>query len=123
MAVACFIHDAIWRSSTSSTDSRSTPRESLPIPIGATGGTGECRAAPEGELDMALEAAARKARAVADAIPGHAPLHGALQVRQRLGRQGVDSFGVREAELVGQAAGAVIASSASLKRDSLVGRT
>ena len=40
MAAACFIHDAIWRSSMSSTDSRSTPRESLPIPIGVTGGTG-----------------------------------------------------------------------------------
>jgi hypothetical protein len=40
MAVACFIHDATWRSSMSSTDSRSTPRESLPIPIGVTGGTG-----------------------------------------------------------------------------------
>ena len=40
MAVACFIHDAAWRSSRSSSDSRSTPRESLPIPIGVTGGTG-----------------------------------------------------------------------------------
>ena len=40
MAAACLIHDAIWRSSRSSSDSRSTPRESLPIPIGVTGGTG-----------------------------------------------------------------------------------
>ena len=40
MAVACFIHDASWISSRSSSDSRSTPRESFPIPIGATGGTG-----------------------------------------------------------------------------------
>jgi hypothetical protein len=40
MAVACFIHDAAWRSSRSSTDLRSTPLESLPIPTGVTGGTG-----------------------------------------------------------------------------------
>jgi hypothetical protein len=40
IAVACFIHDATWRSSRSSADARSTPRESLPMPIGATGGTG-----------------------------------------------------------------------------------
>ena len=75
-------------------DSRSTPRESLPIPIGVTGGTGvRRRAAPERELDVAGEAAAREAPAVADAIPRHAPLHGALQARQRLGRQGIDAFG------------------------------
>src|SRR6185312_4354410 len=40
MAMACFIHDAAWRSSRSSTDLRSTPRDSLPIPTGVTGGTG-----------------------------------------------------------------------------------
>ena len=40
MAVACFIHDAAWRSSRSSTDLRSMPLESLPIPTGVTGGTG-----------------------------------------------------------------------------------
>ena len=39
-AAACFIHEATWPSSRSSRDSRSTPRESLPIPIGVTGGTG-----------------------------------------------------------------------------------
>src|SRR3954471_21391470 len=39
-AAACLIHDAACRSSRASTDSRSTPRESLPIPIGVTGGTG-----------------------------------------------------------------------------------
>ena len=42
---------------------------------------------------MAGEATAREAPAVADAIPRHAPLHGALQGRQRLGRQGIDAFG------------------------------
>lgn len=39
-AAACRIHEAAWRSSRSSTDARSTPRESLPIPIRVTGGTG-----------------------------------------------------------------------------------
>src|SRR4051794_14700347 len=39
-AAACSIHDAIWPSSRSSSDSRSTARECLPIPIGVTGGTG-----------------------------------------------------------------------------------
>src|SRR6266550_4277232 len=39
-AAACFIHDASCCSSRPSTDSSSTPRDSLPIPIGATGGTG-----------------------------------------------------------------------------------
>ena len=40
MAAACFIHDAAWRSSRSSTDATSTPRVALPIPIGVTGGSG-----------------------------------------------------------------------------------
>ena len=42
---------------------------------------------------MAGEAAAGEAPAVAHAIPRHAPLHGALQARQRLGCQGIDAFG------------------------------
>ena len=40
MVAACFIHDANWRSSKSSTDANSTPRVDLPIPIGVTGGSG-----------------------------------------------------------------------------------
>ena len=59
----------------------------------------ERRAAPERELDVAGEAAAREAPAVADAIPRHAPLHGALEARQRLGRQGIDAFGDRALRL------------------------
>ena len=39
-AAACFIHEATWCSSRSSTDARSTPRVDLPIPIGVTGGSG-----------------------------------------------------------------------------------
>jgi hypothetical protein len=39
-AAACFIHEATWCSSTSSTDVSSTPRVDLPIPIGVTGGSG-----------------------------------------------------------------------------------
>src|SRR4051794_36812527 len=52
----------------------------------------ERRATAERQLDVAREAAAREAPAVADAIPGHAPLDAALQARQRPGRQGVDAF-------------------------------
>src|SRR6185369_2795682 len=40
IVAACFIHDANWRSSKSSTDANSTPRVDLPIPIGVTGGSG-----------------------------------------------------------------------------------
>jgi len=40
MAAACCIHDASWRSSRSSNDASSTPREALPMPIGVTGGSG-----------------------------------------------------------------------------------
>ena len=78
----------------SSTDSSSTPRVDLPIPTGVTGGTGSS-AAPfdEHELDVAGEAAATEAPAVADAIVRHAPFHGALQAGQRPGRQGIDTFG------------------------------
>ena len=39
-AAACFIHEATWCSSRSSTDASSTPRVDLPIPIGVTGGSG-----------------------------------------------------------------------------------
>jgi len=39
-AAACFIHEATWCSSRSSTDVSSTPRVDLPIPIGVTGGSG-----------------------------------------------------------------------------------
>src|SRR4051794_27870029 len=39
----------------------------------------ERRAASERELHVALEAAAAEAPAVADAIPRHAPFHGALE--------------------------------------------
>src|SRR5260370_39473722 len=39
-AAACFIHEATWCSSRSSTDASSTPRVGLPIPIGVTGGAG-----------------------------------------------------------------------------------
>ena len=39
-AAACFIHEATWCSSRSSTDPNSTPRVDLPIPIGVTGGSG-----------------------------------------------------------------------------------
>lgn len=39
-AAACFIHEATWCSSSSSTDASSTPRVDLPIPIGVTGGSG-----------------------------------------------------------------------------------
>ena len=53
----------------------------------------ERRAVDEHELDVAGEAAAAEAPAVADAIVRHAPLHGALQAGQRLGRQGIDTFG------------------------------
>ncbi len=38
--VACFIHAAACFSFRSFTDLRSTPRESFPMPIGVTGGTG-----------------------------------------------------------------------------------
>ena len=93
-AAACFIHDASWRSSMSSTDSRSTPREALPIPIGAAGGTG-VSAVPRPNVSLTWPAKPphAEAPAVADAIPRHAPFHGALQGRQRLGRQGIDTFG------------------------------
>jgi hypothetical protein len=40
MAAACFIHDAAWRWSRSSTEASSTPRVDLPIPTGVTGGSG-----------------------------------------------------------------------------------
>src|SRR5580704_5023950 len=40
LAAACFIHEATWCSSRSSTDARSTPRVDLPITIGVTGGSG-----------------------------------------------------------------------------------
>jgi len=67
----------------------------------------ECGATPEGKLDVADEAAAVEAPAVANAIPGHSPLHGALQGRQRPGRQGIDAFGdaalrLRQAADVGE---------------------
>ena len=39
-AAACFIHEATWFSSRSSTDVSSTPRVDLPIPVGVTGGSG-----------------------------------------------------------------------------------
>ncbi len=59
----------------------------------------EIRAAPERELDVAGEAAAREPPAVADAVPRNAPLHGALEVRQRLRRKGIDAFGDRSLRL------------------------
>ena len=39
-AAVCFIHEATWCSSRSSTDASSTPRVDRPIPIGVTGGSG-----------------------------------------------------------------------------------
>ena len=39
-AAACFIHEATWCSSRSSTDASSMPRVDLPMPIGVTGGSG-----------------------------------------------------------------------------------
>ena len=53
----------------------------------------ERRAVDEHELDVAGEAAATEAPAVADAIVRHAPFHGSLQAGQRPGRQGIDTFG------------------------------
>ena len=107
-AAACVIHDASWRSSMSSTVSSSTPREVLTHPDrrGRRNGR-QCGAAPERELDVAGESATREAPAVADAIPRHAPFHAALEGRQRLGRQGIDTFGdgalrLRQAADVGE---------------------
>lgn len=62
----------------------------------------DCGAAPERELNVAGEAAAAEAPAVADAIPRHSSLHGALQVRQRLGRQGIDALRRRQSADVGK---------------------
>src|SRR5262249_40354742 len=47
----------------------------------------------EHELDVFCERAATEAPAIADPIVRHSPLHGALEARERLGREGIDAFG------------------------------
>src|SRR6185369_1869848 len=67
----------------------------------------ERRAVYEHEFDMAGESAATEAPALAGAIVGHAPFHGALEAGNSLGRESIDTFrdaalGLRQTGDVGE---------------------
>src|SRR5690606_21306478 len=53
----------------------------------------EVRATYEHQLHMADERAGRETPAPVDTVVRHAPLHGTLEARQRVGSQGIDALG------------------------------